>query len=589
MRNFTGLLAGLALIAIATSSVNWVRRRLYGVFYRIHMVAGPTVLICAVLHWNRTILYIAGGVLYYAACSIPVWMENKYRNPPVQVVSIEAIAGSRCHPRQPCVVAVTVAATDAALREYRPGQYVRVRVPVISPIAHPFSINTTSQPGQLRFIFRRTGNFTTALAQLLCSHDNKTSNLSQAIVHQDGILPRRPNNENAVPCDHVAGTAAANGDKDDSYLGDLPDMYLEGFHGGPDRVAQILQHDMVVVVAGGIGITPYLSLLPTLQSQRGGGDGTGSLTRRIVVHWACRDPALVEYMKREYMEPLLLRRTGVKTNLQIRIIIYWTAIRRVNGDNAARQRRLSYSDLEDPQGSDQSGRGAYVQAPSDRPLAVPFIPSRFTPKVSFRDNLVPFGVFLVTAWVGLAGTLYIYFHWMTQVSILPRAYSPIFILSLGGAVSWAALRIMSSSSGTVDGHSLLLDDNCDDGPEPAGWAPTAIEDDLTESSVEMGPMKDIVPPASVAWKSNGDAATEVAPFRSDGASSAQLEEREGRPTVHQLLNSLDDAHYPGIFVCGPRSLLNDIRAATRERCLLRCQQRASGEPQIALYEETFEL
>jgi hypothetical protein len=50
-----------------------------------------------------------------------------------------------------------------------------------------------------------------------------------------------------------------------------------------------------------------------------------------------------------------------------------------------------------------------------------------------------------------------------------------------------------------------------------------------------------------------------------------IEEKEERPIVHQLLNSLCIAKQPGLFACGPALLMQTIRATTKEICLVRCR------------------
>jgi hypothetical protein len=66
--------------------------------------------------------------------------------------------------------------------------------------------------------------------------------------------------------------------------------------------------------------------------------------------------------------------------------------------------------------------------------------------------------------------------------------------------------------------------------------------------------------------------------------------KEGpRPTVHALLQALDSARCAGLFMCGPVSLMNDMRSAAVERCSLRRCQCIAGEPNIALYDEQFAM
>ena len=116
-------------------------------------------------------------------------------------------------------MSLTLAASDEATLSFEPGQYVKLLAPEISSISHPFTMNRV--PGklhELRIIFRATGSFTHQLSRRLTS-----------------------------------------GSK-------LPIVRIDGFYGNVNRVEQMLKHDSCVLVAGGIGITPYLSMLQQVAS-----------------------------------------------------------------------------------------------------------------------------------------------------------------------------------------------------------------------------------------------------------------------------------------------------------------------------------
>jgi hypothetical protein len=86
---------------------------------------------------------------------------------------------------------------------------------------------------------------------------------------------------------------------------------------------------------------------------------------------------------------------------------------------------------------------------------------------------------------------------------------------------------------------------------------------------------------------------------------SNMEERLGRPSMHQFVNILDTGSSPGLFACGPVEFLQDIRTTVLHRCLARCRQcvrrerkkrrssRTNTSPTqsstIAFYEESFEL
>jgi Ferric reductase NAD binding domain len=110
-------------------------------------------------------------------------------------------------------------------------------------------------PNQLRILFRCVGPFTNALAQQLTTTTGRQ--------HQ------------------------------------LPTLHMQGFYGYTRRLEQVKMHGAVVFVAGGIGITPFLSLLYESAV------ATAPSPRKVTLHWVCRDPELIDYVQKEYLYPIL--------------------------------------------------------------------------------------------------------------------------------------------------------------------------------------------------------------------------------------------------------------------------------------------
>lgn len=75
-----------------------------------------------IFHYKRGMPYLAGGIVYYLASSVPVWVE-KYANQMqggTRVLSVERIGSSDDFSRL-CTV-VTIDASDSALSRYRAGK-----------------------------------------------------------------------------------------------------------------------------------------------------------------------------------------------------------------------------------------------------------------------------------------------------------------------------------------------------------------------------------------------------------------------------------------------------------------------------------
>jgi len=552
-RNFTGFVAGLGLLVMAVSSLYRVRRHNYAIFYRIHVWASPLVLLATLAHWNKSICYLAGGLLYYMASSFCLLLEEQQKqrgcicssssksnssifcctchvgggaNRPVSARLLPSTytLASGLQVQRPCVV-LTFEASPRAMELFRSGQYVKLLVPQLSTIAHPFTINAVPrQATQLRIIARCMGNFTSQLAR-------------QAAM--------KPELQKCT-------------------------LYLDGFYGSPTQLQQALNHDVVVLVAGGIGITPYLTLLHFIQKYACLSSSTGDrlglsapvMTKKVVLHWICRDINLIQYIRREYFEPLHAQASSESLNIQIMIHHTGYSVQEL-------QHVTSFSDLyENQQGpilSDVSLASADdAQDLSIATSAVPFTPSRFIPvsNSSYMENIPLFLCFAVTAWLGLYISCYFYKNVQVSAQVTPRLYTPMAMLVLGATVAVLA-NIFTCQTNPMTEFSPLSQLDHTEGHQ------------AHSSSLER-------------W--NGHEST-VEDRQQSSAVTIQ-ECLEGRPSIHQLLNSFDSNHsmLPGMFVCGPTPLMQEVRAVLRGRCDLRSRQCLPCEvAPIALYEESFEL
>jgi predicted ferric reductase len=465
-RNFTGFWAVVMLLVITLTSLSFVRRNYYIWFYNCHIVAAPLGMLLTLLHYNTAILYFAPSFLYYVASSFPVWVEsrtkctmsNHQNTTPIVAAKYISSKSSR-----PCL-SLTLRASEAALERYRPGMYVKLSVPQISHKSHPFSINKVpGKPQELRIILRVLGPFTKQLATL-------------ASISTDG--------------------------------GKLPLLArVNGFYGSPNRVAQVLGHDVAILVAAGIGITPYLTLLNDLASILAAVDEADEEDRpssklaavgantTIVLHWICRDAQLIDHVRREYLEPLVLQYTdtahsssagkssggdgfaGRSATSRIQILIHRTGSEvgvigtspghYLGGATDRISSSLSYSDepAQQPKGGNDNNdddddnddettvhsNGWNITEPPFLPLEAQqdlflqssdttgavFSPSRFASgsRPRMTGNLVPFLAFSTIAWLGLWMICSLYTNVQHKHQVTERAYAPFLVVLLGFVVA----------------------------------------------------------------------------------------------------------------------------------------------------------
>jgi NAD(P)H-flavin reductase len=520
-RNLVGILAAVGMLLIGITSLDSVRRRCYSLFYKVHVIAGPLVLFFTIVHWNRSMLYLASSILYYVATSFPVLIESqsrRHRDGGVKIVSVEQILEPAFGNSLKTCISLTVHASDVAMRRYRCGLYVKLSAPLISQVSHPFTISTVpGQNNQLRLIFRATGNF--------------TGQLAKGLFHP---------------------------------LHETPNIYLDGYLGSPDRVAQVLSHDAVALVAGGIGITPYLSLLHNIHSELSK-RGHGFPINKLTLHWICRDASLIEYVTSEYFEPLL--RMPNEAGL-IRIVIHWTGV----ATNESHRVYPIVRDTENPQTCELISRVS-----EDTSGGTPFTPSRFSPgsKAYYIGNLPTFLSFVTVTWIGLVAVWHFYSNVQDKTEVLSRIWSPIFVIVL--AVSVAVAVNLS--------FRFVFEDN--DALMGADWTPVKQESDECIESLELHNLSH----AEVGGDkdTNGLRLDDTIATKKGKLRTVVLEKKEGRPTMHHLLNSLDEAAQPGLFACGPASLMQELRTKTKDRGSIECRRFATRESRIAFYEETFAM
>ena len=621
VRNVMGCGASIALLIISMTTVivPSFRRCYYKMFYILHRVLGPIVFLLVILHWNRSIVYLSGNILYYLAGTVPIWIANRMKLQPrapqpsnasnrkvncddmdehVRITLIERIASCHGNDEIP-LLALTFETTKDVIDElyYHPGQYVKLFVPSISIVSHPFTINqvcsntntvndTEDTPStsvhQLRILFRCVGPFTKQLARAL-------------------LLPDHPSSSG------------------------LPKIYVDGFYGPSNRLTNIIHdHDHVVIVAGGIGITPYLSLLQNIVQEslhHHGSNQDRFRLKKITFYWACRDLKLIEYIQREYFEPIVIllqdSRIGSRSHLDLRIHIHQTHQDQGNDHGTAHCNKsimkipnnVSYTNLQQEQTDEEGDMNSNVPLHSRDSSGIPFVPSQFFPgpRTTIRSNFVSCMIYICIVWIGLWIIWYIYTRYQTKDTILPRIIAPLAILAHAYVVSRGMYWLVTESLMSChrrwlrggynyyrkDSNDEYIDATLEESNNRAVCpSPTSIEELTKSSSVEMSLVHDNRLHPSPWNEQNADRSLRNIANASNGydadAETGVMEMYVGRPTVHQILRPLSkNCHRPGLYVCGPSTMMQDIRNAINERCSRQC--RLNPPPSITLYEETFEI
>jgi predicted ferric reductase len=552
----TGIVAVIGLVLIGLSSLYKIRRDHFATFAMLHYILSPLTFLAICIHYNKAIVYASGSLLYYLASNFPTWIENNFRQQPcgqqsnVKVVAVEKLNSddSKNNPQRPCV-ALTMEASEAATQQFYPGAYVHLSVPSISRVSHPFSANrVVGQAKQFRVIFRVTGPFTRALENALFFRSMMTVPI--IADHAEDDSEEFQNHHLSTDYSSVA----------------FPRLYLDGYYGSGRLRSQILSRDVCVLVAAGIGITPYLSLLSefistSYNSVTSDGlmiqelqSGASHRPKRIILHWICRDRSLIEYCRKEYMEFSsndLQRIKGEGERYSVKVIIHKTGGEDPELDGS----RTTTANLPRNDIIDTSQYGG-----------VPFALSKFSVGKTMFNCLRYFVTFSALSWGGLY-CLWWWFNKQGESEYIHRIYTLTAVTLYGLIVAVFANFVgYLYSRKTRKNNSSIL-------------AFSGEDNDLSENfnDVELSTYKD---QTHLSQAGSIPVVPVEDPFR---LSAATLEMSEGRPLVENILDDLDVEKNSALFCCVPKHLSKTLREGLDQKSIFdgRCKT-------IPMYQESFE-
>jgi predicted ferric reductase len=546
---FTGLVAAIGILLIGLTSLYRVRRKTFAYFATVHYILTPLSLVAICIHYNKSILYASGSILYYLASNYPGWIESwlrRARKQPIKVISVRTLKADPSQPLRCCVV-MTIEASESAARQHRPGVHGRLHVPSISRVAHPFTINRVPDKArQIRTIFRVNGPFTRALGKALRLAEGESTAAS----------PK----EKGEGCKILSTESPSS----------IPSMFLAGYYGSGRLLLHIARQDVCVIVAAGIGITPYLSLFAELSNLHDMNHSDGLISpewnvqpKTIILHWICRDESLVNYCQEEYFDPYL-RSKSIASTTDSNVVSVKIFVHRTGGGQS------TFSDLEAraiTAAGEVLEQNRFTPGPNTNPLhsnqSEPFDVSQFQAGQDYMTNIGCLAVFATLGWGGLR-LLWAGYQRQGTNSMIERLYTVAIVLAYGLVVALVANSIVLLQS--MRRHS--------------GWTPLdrseweGLESGLGTDVVEMATVKD---PTEYAIESPSRLHMEDQLNRRKVMTSIMS---QGRPRIADIIQHLQDGVRPALFCCVPKTLEKELRNAIRPAC---------GVPTVSFYAESFEL
>ncbi|KAF9103375.1 hypothetical protein BGX27_010608 [Mortierella sp. AM989] len=189
--------------------------------------------------------------------------------------------------------------------KYKPGQYMFINVPDISKYQwHPFTITSSPFEDYVSVHIRQVGDWTRALGTRMGVEKEERGGAKTVQA------ARRPEKNIELVDDRGEEIRVRAGFS-------MPEVCIDGPFGAPTE--DVFDHEIVVLVGSGIGVTPFASILRDIWYRAN--NNMPLKTKRIEFYWVCRDLASLKWF-----QSLLSTIEQSMLNVKLKIHIYCTAV-----------------------------------------------------------------------------------------------------------------------------------------------------------------------------------------------------------------------------------------------------------------------
>jgi Ferric reductase NAD binding domain len=356
------------------------------------------------------------------------------------------------------------------------------------------------------------------------------------------------------------------------------------------------------MVAGGVALSPYLTLIPALLNRIARADTLGAVkTHSIVLHWVCREPGLCSYYVSNYLNSIAKHARALNLDVTLAMYVYLTGGKK--DAPATDSSEMSTVDGSSRLAIEGLPAVGYAGRSKDETEAVDAESgSSGLDKSSEHDNSISEdGKSLSDCQAGDVAIIDLDSpgHPLELARMLPRRHSS-WVWNLPFCVFYSGV--------TFFGFWYLFDQ---DPKEPASYFDYSKMTWITVYAVlmyfafgivseacvlglrrywpEPSPDSfDVMTSAAKKWEEVSDSSDlddpkKVEEARQPDDDKVTLVYRTGRPTTDTIFEDARRAAAPGIFMCGPTALTRMVKdEASKENSYL-------GLTRFCLYDEPYEM
>ena len=274
VQNFMGIVAGACFVLMLMTSLEWVRRNHFEVFYKTHIVCAIGSFVGMYHHFELGKLDVAVLPLMLIIGDYALRVARSFRGD-ATIVSTKVFGGEQHGSAR--FLSLEIQSERFKLQE--PGQYFFLRIPSIAALEwHPFSVSSAPEEASINIVLKDLGDWT----RQLC----------------------------ATPSRHLP-------------LGEK--IRLDGPYGR--LTVPVYNYDAVLLCCGGIGCTPMFAVLNSLSERMNAAAAdsdadaasllprrtTASLPKVVWLIWSVREQCLIDH----YMPKLIEAQQHSACNIRV--------------------------------------------------------------------------------------------------------------------------------------------------------------------------------------------------------------------------------------------------------------------------------